>query len=269
MKIGVFDSGFGGLSILRHIREALPDYDYVYLGDNARAPYGPRTREEVIAFTTQAVDFLFKQDCQLIILACNTASAMALRHIQQVYLPAHYPERRILGVLIPAAEAAVAASTHGRVGVMATQGTVESGSFESEIQKLKTDTIVVQEACPALVPLIEQGSHNSEDIVTALKGYLQPLIEAGVESIILGCTHYELIRPLIREVVPSPIHLVVEGVEVAERLSDYLRRHPETERLLSLGGSLVAFTTGNVEQFERLGSGFYGHPLSAQLLSVF
>lgn len=264
MKIGVFDSGFGGLSVLRRLAEVLPDYDYIYLGDNARAPYGSRDRQQITDFTTQAVDFLFKRDCQLVILACNTASALALRTIQQLYLPAHYPDRRVLGVLIPTAEAAVALSTKDRVGVMATTGTVSSGSFQSEIQKIKPSVRVAQQACPELVPLIEQGQHESDELVDALRRYCQPLIDEAVDSVILGCTHYELTRPIIRAILPPPIHIITEGAVVSERFADYLRRHPEHERTLSLGGSMQMLTTGDTERFEHLGMVFFAGPLRAE-----
>jgi len=187
--IGVFDSGFGGLVVLREFMAVLPQYDYMYLGDNARIPYGTRSDRVVIRFTEQAVDYLFRQGCQLVILACHTASAKALRTIQQVYLPEHYPDRRVLGVLIPTVEEALAGSPRKCIGVIGTEGTVSSRSFELELHKLDPEIQVFQQACPLLVPLIEEGEQEWEGTAMILGRYLTSLKQAGVDTLILGCTH--------------------------------------------------------------------------------
>jgi len=209
--IGVFDSGFGGLVVLREFLQVLPQYDYLYLGDNARIPYGTRSDRVVYRFTEQAVDYLFRQGCQLIIVACHTASAKALRTIQQVYLPAHYPERRVLGVVIPTVEEALSRSRRRCVGVIATEGTVASCSFELELRKLDPGVRVVQQACPLLVPLIESGEQEWEGTDMILRRYLLPLKDAGVDTLILGCTHYSILKDKIAAIMGDGITLVCSG----------------------------------------------------------
>lgn len=262
-KIGIFDSGYGGLSIMRDVVRVLSDYDYVYLGDSARTPYGPKTADEVKIYTCEAVDFLSDQGCELIILACNTASAQTLRWIQQQHLPAHHPDKKVLGVLIPAAEAAVEMTKNNRVGVMATAGTVQAGSFVDELQKLRPNIKVFQQACPKLVELVEAGEVHDETLRRAIVEYSAPLIAQKVDTIILGCTHYELIQPAIAEVLPADIQLVAEGFVVASKLADYLSRHPEIASKLTTTQQQLFYTTGDVTNFTALGSYFYGEPLVA------
>lgn len=231
MKIGVFDSGLGGLAIAQAIMARLPEYDYLYLGDTKRVPYGNRSQETIHQFVGEALNYLFASDCQLIILACNTASAEALRHSQQHYLPQHYPDRRVLGVLIPAAEAAVEQSA-SKVGVIATASTVESGSYARELERLKPGVSVTAQATPLLVPLVENNGLKYARVI--LEDYLEPLRQTGIDSLILGCTHYCLLKDMIREMVDCPV--VSQDEVVPEKLANYLERHPEIEGKLSRSG---------------------------------
>jgi glutamate racemase len=265
--IGVFDSGFGGLVVLREFLRVLPDYDYLYLGDNARIPYGTRSDRVVVRFTEQAVDYLFRQGCQLIVLACHTASARALRRIQQVFLPAHYPEHRVLGVLIPTVEEAVARSRQKRIGVIATEGTVTSQSFELELKKLDPNVTVLQQACPLLVPIIESGEQEWEGTEMILRRYLAPF-QGRVDTLILGCTHYSILKEKIRSILGNGQELICSGQVTAARLVDYLARHPEMERRLSRGGTRQYLTTDLTPRFAQLASLFMGHPLSSEVVEL-
>lgn len=228
MKIGVFDSGLGGLAIARAIMARLPEYDYLYLGDTKRVPYGNRSQDTIHQFVGEAMGYLFANDCQLIILACNTASAESLRKSQQEYLPNHYPDRRVLGVLIPAAEAAIESGPVEKVGVIATTSTVESGSYARELDRLKPGIEVHSQATPLLVPLIENGGSKYARVI--LEDYLTLLNEAGIDSLILGCTHYCLLKDMIREIVDCPV--VSQDEVVPDKLASYLERHPEIESKL-------------------------------------
>jgi glutamate racemase len=229
MKIGVFDSGLGGLAITQSIISTLPFYDYLYLGDTKRVPYGNRSQEAIHEFVGEALDYMFGQGCQLVILACNTASAEALRKSQQQYLPTNYPDRRVLGVLIPAAEAAVEGLEVGTVGVLATASTVESGSYEREIQRLAPGTKVVSQAAPLLVPIVENNGLKYADPI--LDDYLRPLLDQHIKSLILGCTHYCHLKDAIRAKVNCPV--VSQDEVVPAKLANYLLRHPEIESELS------------------------------------
>lgn len=260
-SIGVFDSGFGGLEILRKIVKRLPEYNYIYLGDSARAPYGTRSQDVIYTFTEQAVDFLFKEGCWLIILACNTASSIALRKIQREYLLAHYPNRRVLGVLIPAAEEAVERTKNNRVGVIGTEATVSSGSFERELKKLNPEINVFQKSCPLLVPIVEYGEKDAQVINLVIKNYLKPLLDKNIDTLILGCTHYGLLEEHIRKAVGKEISLILEGRVVAEKLEDYLNRHPEIESILKKDSKIRFLTTDLTDKFEVLGSQFFGKPI--------
>ncbi|MDP3900966.1 MAG: glutamate racemase [bacterium] len=262
-SIGVFDSGFGGLDILRGITEALPGYNYLYLGDTARTPYGTRSKELVYDFTRQAMDFLFEHNCQLVIIACNTASSGALRKIQQEYLPARYPDRNALGVLIPAAEEAVARTKNKKIGVMATPGTVLSNAFVREIKKLDADAQVIQQACPLLVPLVESGEHTSKAAQLILSSYLEPLLKEHVDTIVLGCTHYGILEPQIRSIIGPEISIVSESRAVPPKLKSYLERHPEIEKRIGTSGILSFYSTDLTPSFNELGSKFFGKPISA------
>jgi glutamate racemase len=266
-SIGIFDSGFGGLEILREIVKELPQYNYIYLGDTARAPYGNRSQEQIYDFTKQAVDFFFKRNCGLIILACNTVSSEALRKIQQEYLPECYPEKRVLGVVIPAAEAA-GETKNNRIGVMATEGTVRSGAFKRELKKLNAQIQVFQQFCPLLVPIIEAGEQGSKNTKIVLENYLNPLLEKKIDVLILGCTHYGLLENQIREIIGDKIKIISEGKIVAEKLKDYLKRHPEIENILAKNSEIEFLTTDLGHKFKTLGTNFFGKPINPKKVSL-
>jgi len=265
--IGVFDSGFGGLVVLREFLQVLPEYDYLYLGDNARIPYGTRSDRVVIRFTEQAVDYLFRQGCRLIVLACHTASARALRRIQQVWLSASYPEHRVLGVLIPTVEEAVARTRGRRIGVIATEGTVTSLSFELELKKLAPEVEVIQQACPLLVPIIESGEQEWEGTTLILRRYLAPF-QGRVDTLILGCTHYSILKEQIRAVLGQGHELICSGQVTAAKLVDYLKRHPEIETQLTRSATRRYLTTDLTPRFAQLASLFMGHPLSSEVVEL-
>lgn len=266
--IGVFDSGFGGLTLLRDMVRVLPQYDYLYLGDTARAPYGTRSPEIVRAFTKEAVDFLYREGCQLVILACNTASSEALREMQQNYVPRTYPNRRILGVLVPAAQDAVAKTKNNRIGVIATEGTVLSRAYERELKKLNPDVEVFQRACPLLVPLIEAGEDNPVLTSLLLQRYLTPLLERDIDTLILGCTHYGIIEQAVQNMVGTNVAVIGSGTAVAPKLANYLARHPELEKDITQGGTSTFCTTDLTEKFARLGSRFYGDEFVPRIVSL-
>jgi len=261
-SIGVFDSGFGGLNIMKEIVLKLPKYNYIYLADTARAPYGSRSKETVYSFTKQAVEFLFKQDCQLIILACNTASALALRKIQKEYLPRYYPGKRVLGVIIPVAEEATGDIFNNRIGVMATEATVRSESFVKELKKINPKAKVFQKACPLLVPIVEAGEDKDEILKIALKNYLFYLTKKDINALILGCTHYGLLEKNIKNFLTKDIKIFNEGKIVADKLEKYLLNHPEIEKNLKKNSKIKFFTTDLTDKFEKLGSGFFGKKIT-------
>ena len=262
--LGVFDSGFGVLAVLREFVKKLPQYDYICLGDTARAPYGGRSAEVVYSFTRSAVDFLFRQGCPLIILACGTASSVALRKIQRDYLPKHYQERRVLGVVIPAAQSAAELTKNGRVGVIGTEATIGSGAFEIELKKINPRIKVFQKACPLLAPMVEAGETGSALSRMALEKYLGPLTAKNIDTLILGCTHYGLLEKEIREIVGPEVKIISEGKSAAEKLKDYLARHLEIERQLAKNGKVRFLTTDITKKFEKLGSRFFGQPIKPQ-----
>jgi glutamate racemase len=265
MKIGVFDSGLGGLLITHSIMRELPEYDYLYLGDTARVPYGTRSQETIARFTREAVAYLFQEGCRLIIVACNTASADALRVTQQEYLQQNYPDRRVLGVLIPAAEEAAAVSKTGRIGVLATQATVNSGAFIREVTKLRPDAEIVQQAAPLLVPLIEQGGAKYADPIVA--DYLAPLKEAGIDTLILGCTHYPVFRSIIEEQLGPSIVVIDQNDVVPLKLRDYLDRHPEMERELTKNGTRSFQVTDVTPHAVALAEEWFGRHITLELIS--
>lgn len=267
-SIGVFDSGFGGLSILRGIVRELPEYDFVYLGDTARVPYGTRSPDTVFEFTRQAVEFLFEKNCGLVILACNTASSDALRRIQREYLPKHFPDRNVLGVLIPAAEEAVAKTRNKKVGVLATSGTVASEAFIREFSKLDPEIQAFQNACPLLVPLVEAGEENSPATEYFLKKYLKLLLAKKIDTLILGCTHYGLLEPTIRNIVGKKVHILSESRIIGRKLRDYLERHPEREQTLRKGGVRVFYSTDITENFSILGKRFFGKAIQVEKVEL-
>lgn len=261
-SIGVFDSGFGGIAILKEIRKALPDYEYVYLGDTARTPYGTRSMEVVHEFTREAVDFLFGKGCELIVVACNTASAEALRKIQREYLPKHYPDRRVLGVVVPLLEEAVNATRSGRIGVLATEGTVRSEKYPKELRKMQKGMQVFQQAAPLLVPLVEEGEHRSEAARLVLRKYLAPLKRRRIDTLILACTHYGHFERMIKEESGPRIRVVSGGKVVARKLKDYLRRHQEIETRLARKRGMIFYTTDLTDKFRNIGARLFGRPIA-------
>ena len=251
--IGIFDSGYGGLTILHGIRQLLPEYDYLYLGDNARAPYGPRSFDVVYEFTRQAVVKLFEMGCHLVILGCNTASAKALRTIQQNDLPKWDPERRVLGVIRPTAEVIGSLTQSRHVGVLATEGTIRSESYTLEIRKLHPDIEVTGVACPFWVPLVEYNEADSPGADYFVKKRIDQLmrLDPQIDAIILGCTHYPLLMPKILKYLPSGVRVVPQGEYVADSLKDYLERHPEMASRCSRQGQVHYLTTENPDKFKE------------------
>lgn len=269
--IGVFDSGYGGLTILSEIRRLLPEYDYIYLGDNARSPYGTRSFDVIRDFTTEAVRYLFDEGCPLVILACNTASAKALREIQQKYLPvSEDPTRRVLGVIRPTAEVVGNTTTSGHIGILATPGTISAHSYQLELQKLFPDITVHEQACPMWVPLVEYGESASPGADYFVQLYLEQLLsrDERIDSIVLACTHYPLLRPKIEQYLPQGITLISQGELVAHSLRDYLARHPEMDSRLSKGASISYRTTESPDKFEGLASIFIDQAVAATRVKI-
>ena len=256
--IGVFDSGYGGLTILEKIREKMPEYDYIYLGDNARTPYGTRSFEVVYEFTLQAVEKLFHLGCPLVILACNTASAKALRTIQQINLPVIDPNRRVLGVIRPTAECIGQLTQTRHVGILATTGTIKSDSYKLEVNKLYPDVTVVGEACPMWGPLVENNEFDSKGADYFVQKHINQLLEKDpdIDTLILGCTHYPLLIKKIREFTPSHIQIVPQGEYVANSLQDYFMRHPEMDERCTKNGTCRFLTTESTAKFEESASIF-------------
>ena len=284
-KIGIFDSGYGGLTILREIRRVLPEYDYLYLGDNARAPYGTHSFDVIYRYTLQAVKYLFEQDCALVILACNTASAKALRTIQQRDLPEinlksqisnlKSPKHNVLGVIRPTVEAVPGITKTGHVGILATPATVSSESYVLELQKMSISEpgersvseaigqqsglsaegglVVTQQACPMWAPLIEAGEHHSDGAKFFVGKYLREILskDPQIDTLVLGCTHYPLLLPKIRQYMPAGIQIIAQGDYVAESLKDYFVRHPEIEERCTRGGQVHYLTTENPQKFKE------------------
>ncbi|MEG1616758.1 MAG: glutamate racemase [Bacteroidales bacterium] len=268
--IGVFDSGYGGLTILEQLRKELPGHDFIYLGDNARAPYGSRSFETVYHFTLEAVERLFDMGCRLVILACNTASAKALRTIQQHDLPQIDPSRRVLGVIRPTVEKVVSLSKTAHVGVFGTTGTIQSESYPMELHKLAPELVVTGQACPMWVPLVENMEANAPGADYFVKKYIDALLSADplIDTIILGCTHYPLLMPKIRRFLPEGIRLVPQGEIVAASLRDYLRRHPEMEEGISKNGTCRFYTTESEAKFLEYGSMFLGEDIQVERIQL-
>ena len=266
--IGIFDSGYGGLTVLRELTKALPEYDYLYLGDNARAPYGNRSFDTVYRYTLQCVKWFFEQDCPLVVLACNTASAKALRTIQQNDLPRLDAERRVLGVIRPTTEVIGQYSRSGSVGILATTGTVASDSYTLEIKKFFPNLRVTQQACPLLVPLIENQEQHSPGADYFIRTYLQSLLDKApdIDTLLLACTHYPLIEEQIRRYLPGGISLLSQGPLVATSLSAYLNRHESMARKLTRTGSRDFFTTDSTAEFDRQAGAFYGDTIHSRHL---
>lgn len=265
MAIGIFDSGYGGLTILKEIRRLLPEYDYIYLGDNARAPYGSRSFDIVYEFTLQAVKELFARGCPLVVLACNTASAKALRSIQQKDLPLIDPSRRVLGVIRPTVETVPPMSASGHIGLLATPGTVASHSYRLELEKMAPRMKITELACPMWVPLVENNEADGPGADYFVSKYIGKLLESDpeIDTIILGCTHYPLLLKKIRAAVPPHIRIIAQGDIVAESLADYLRRHPEIESRCGKSGKMEFLTTENPDKFSSMASIFLHTPVEA------
>jgi glutamate racemase len=263
--IGVFDSGYGGLTVLRSIVNKLPQYDYLYLGDNARAPYGARSYDTVYHYTLQCVKYFFKQGCKLVVLACNTASAKALRTIQQNDLPRIDPSLRVLGVIRPTTEMIGSVSKTKHVGILGTKGTVSSQSYPIEIEKFYPDVKVVQHACPMWVPLVENDEYNGGGVDYFIQKDLQQLLkeDSQIDTILLACTHYPLLMDHIRKYTPSHISLLSQGDIVASSLADYLKRHPQIEQACSKGGTRRFLTTDSTDDFNQHATIFYGMPVES------
>lgn len=268
--IGVFDSGYGGLTILRRIREILPQYDYLFLGDNARAPYGSRSFEIVYQFTLEAVKALFSYGCRLVIIACNTASAKALRTIQQNDLPHLDATRRVLGVIRPTVEAIGSLTKTRHVGLLATAGTVNSRSYNLELKKLCPDITVTGQACPLWVPIIENNEHNSPGADYFVKEYIDALLarDPEIDTIILGCTHYPLMLDKIRQYTPPGIRIVPQGEYVAPSLARYMERHPDMEARCTRQGTCRYLTTESAALFRKSASVFLGYDIEASQIAL-
>ncbi len=268
--IGIFDSGYGGLTVMKEILHKLPQYDYVYLGDNARAPYGNRSFDTVYHYTLQCVEWLFEQGCPLVILACNTASAKALRTIQQNDLQRLNPNNRVLGVIRPTTEI-IGQFTHtNKIGILATTGTVQSGSYTIEIEKFYPEISVSQEACPMWVPLIENNEHNSTGADYFVQQHLRNIVAKNrdIDVLLLACTHYPLLMNKIRQFLTKGITVLSQGEIVANSLVDYLQRHPEIEQRCSRHTTRTFYTTDSAEDFDNHASIFFGQPLRSRHLAL-
>lgn len=268
--IGIFDSGYGGLTIFDKIREAMPEYDYIYLGDNARSPYGPRSFEVVYRFTRQAVETLFNEGCRLVILACNTASAKALRTIQQRDLPLWDSSRRVLGVIRPTVERMDAVSKSKHIGILGTSGTITSGSYSLEIKKMFPHITVTGEACPMWVPLVENKEFDSPGADYFVRKHLEHILatDPEIDTLVLGCTHYPLLIEKIRAFLPAGITLFAQGEYVAASLVDYLHRHPEMESRLTKQGRCRFLTTESAAKFSDAASVFLSRPVAVEQISI-
>ena len=268
--IGVFDSGYGGLTILDKIREVLPEYDYIYLGDNARAPYGTRSFEVVYEFTRQAVNKLFDMGCHLVILACNTASAKALRSIQMNDLPQIDPARRVLGVIRPTVECIGEISKNQHIGVLATAGTIKSESYPLEIHKLFPEIQVSGTACPMWVSLVENNESQDEGADYFIRKYIDQLLskDPQIDTVILGCTHFPILLPKIRQYIPDHISVIAQGESVAESLKDYLKRHPEMDAKCTKNGNCQFYTTEAEEKFSESASTFLKQQISVKHITL-
>ncbi len=263
MKIGIFDSGVGGLFVMKSVVEKLPEYDYVYLGDTKHLPYGDRSPETIYQLLKNGIHFLFKQNCNLIIVACNTASAEALRRIQQEYLPKYYPKRRVLGVIVPAIEESLESK---RVGILATAATVTSKTYEKEFKKVNPSIRVYQQPAPLLVPLIENGEW---DLVTPiLTEYLKPLLAKKIDTLILGCTHYPILKKEIRKIIGKDIKLVCQDEFIHKKTKEYLSRHPEIKDPLSRKGTREFLITEKTAHFERLAKKWFNPSIKLKVIEV-
>lgn len=261
--LGFFDSGFGGLTILREVAKELPQYSYIYLGDNARTPYGSHSHEVIYRFTKQCVGELFRRGAQIVILACNTASSVALRRIQQEFLPRYYPDRRVLGIIIPTAEEIVLQTRSKEIGIFGTEAMVHSFAYPKEVTKLNDSIKVHQQACPMLVPIIEAGELTWEGLSLAVKKYTNELFyqSSAIDLVVLGCTHYALIQDIFSQHIPSRVRVVSQGALVAKKLSSYLARHPELRDCIDRSGERIFLSTEDSFRVRSLFSLFWGSPV--------
>lgn len=268
--IGIFDSGYGGLTILSAIRRELPQYDYLYLGDNARTPYGTRSFDTVYKYTREAVRYLFDQGCSLVILACNTASAKALRNIQQLDLPQLAPDKRVLGVIRPTTEIIGDKTTSRQVGILGTTGTVASASYPVEINKFFPDVKVFQQACPMWVPLVENNEIENDGTEYFVKKSLNELLQQSdnIDTILLACTHYPLLLNTICKLTPSGISIITQGEIVAASLANYLQRHPEMEEKCSKNGNVSFQTTDDKDKFDQASAIFLGDHIQSEQVKI-
>jgi glutamate racemase len=268
--IGIFDSGYGGLTVLREIVTELPEYDYLYLGDNARAPYGTRSFDTIYQYTLECVEFLFSQGCELVILACNTASAKALRSIQQLDLPRIAPDKRVLGVIRPTTEVIGELTKTNHVGILGTNGTVNSKSYLMETHKFFPEITAYQQACPMWVPLVETGEYHSKGAYYFVEKDLKKLLNQSkkIDTLLLACTHYPLLLPIIQSILPPHIQVIQQGEIVAKSLKDYLKRHPEMEKRCSKNGKRRFLTSGDVGDFEAHGGTFFGEKMVAEKVNI-
>lgn len=268
--IGIFDSGYGGLTVFKSIRAFMPSYDYIYLGDNARAPYGNRSFDVVYEYTLECVHWFFEQGCPLVILACNTASAKALRTIQQQYLPTLEGNKRVLGVIRPTAEVIGRYTKTGHIGILGTKGTVSSQSYLMEIEKFFPKVQLFQMACPLLVPLIENKEYNSVAADYFVKKYIDELFQQSdkIDTILLACTHYPLLIEKIKKAAPHDVQVIAQGDIVAHSLQDYLQRHPEIETQISHNGNLDSYTTDDAHDFNEHATIFFGESITAKQLHL-
>lgn len=266
--LGFFDSGFGGLSVAREIRKKLPSYSFIYLGDNARSPYGSRPLDVIHRHTLEGVVELFNRGAELIVVACNTSSSVALRRIQQEYLPQHHPGKRVLGIVIPTAEEVSSQSAAKVIGILATEATVNSQAYPQEIAKIDPRVRVYQQACPLLVPIIEAGNFQATE--EPARHYVESLLrqDPRIDTILLGCTHYALIEGMVRRWAPPEIRLVSQGSIVADKLADYLVRHPEIERRLDKAGKETFLTTEFSPRIQRLATQFFGRPIVIETIQL-
>lgn len=269
MKIGIFDSGFGGLTILKKIHELLPEYEYLYLGDNARTPYGDRSPDTIFGYTRQGVEYLFNEQCSIVILACNTASALALRTLQQCWLLTHFPNRRILGIIIPVIEHLKESAAKEPIAVVGTRATIQSDVYGKELRKAYGEKILFfSHPCPLLVPLIEEGWHQTVPARMILKKYLRPLKLKRIATLILGCTHYPIVRREIERIMGRNVKIIEPGEHVARAFKIYLKRHPEYETRLSRKGTITCMTTDTNNAFERYAARLWGVVLTCKKISL-
>jgi glutamate racemase len=268
--IGFFDSGLGGLTILREVIKRLPEYNYIYLGDNLRTPYGSRSREAIYDFTAEGATELFKRGAEIIILACNTSSAVALRKLQREFLPINFPDKKILGIIIPTAEEIGNYTKNKNIGILATEATAGALTYTKEIGKIYPNIRVVEQGCPLLVPLIEAGKLEGQEIEVAVQNYIKELLATDdkIDTIILGCTHYAIIANIIKKYAPMDVKVLSQSEIIAEKLKNYIARHPEIEIKLKKEGKRQYFTTQEAERINNLANLFYGEKIKIEKINL-